>query len=155
MAEHAACAFGELSGGQRQRVFLARALTHGGRVMLLDEPLSAVDAASATIIMNTIRRLRDAGRTLLIATHDLNEAAATCDRLMFLNRRLVAYGTPAETFTTDTLTRTYEGTTLMVLDPVDGRPIGVLDDGAHHEHDGHDPSHGHDHPPHHEHPSRR
>lgn len=154
MAEHATCAYGELSGGQRQRVILARALAHGGRVMLLDEPMSAVDTTSATIIMDTIRRLRDAGGTLLMATHDLNEAASTCDRLMFLNRRIVAYGTPSETFTAETLTRTYEGTSLMVLDPAEGRPISVLDDGAHHDHD-HDHDHGPEHPPHHDHPAHR
>ena len=146
MAPHADCVFGELSGGQRQRVILARALAHGGRVMLLDEPLTGVDAASARIIQDTMNRLRDAGVTLLVATHDLNDAARTCDRLLFLNRRVVAYGTPGETFTADTLTRTYEGT-LLVLDPSNGRPVGVLDEGAHHDHD-HAHDREHEHPPH-------
>ncbi len=147
MGAHADCVFGELSGGQRQRVVLARALAHGGRVMLLDEPLTGVDAASARIIQDALNRLRDGGVTLLVATHDLNDAARTCDRLLFLNRRLIAYGPPGETFTAETLTRTYEGT-LLVLDPSDGRPVGVLDEGAHHDHDH---AHDHDHPPHHDH----
>jgi ABC-type Mn2+/Zn2+ transport system ATPase subunit len=147
MATHADCTYGELSGGQRQRVILARALAHGGRVMLLDEPFTGVDAASARIIQDTMNTLRDGGATLLVATHDLNEAARTCDRLLFLNRRVVAYGTPTETFTAETLTRTYEGT-LLVLDPSDGRPVGVLDEGAHHDHNH---AHDHNHPPHHDH----
>jgi len=149
MSPHADCGFGELSGGQRQRVILARALAHGGRVMLLDEPLTGVDAASARIIQDTMNRLREAGVTLLVATHDLNDAARTCDRLLFLNRRVVAYGTPGETFTADTLSRTYEGT-LLVLDPKGGRPIGVLDEGAHHDHD-HAHHHEREHPPDHAH----
>lgn len=143
MAEHAACAFGELSGGQRQRVVLARALTHGGRVMFLDEPLTGVDAASATAIAATIRRLRDGGGTILVATHDLNEAARTCDLLLFLNRRVVAYGRPDETFTADTLERTYEGA-LMVVDGDGGARLRVLDDGSHHDHD-HTAPHEHEH----------
>ncbi len=151
MSQHANCAFGELSGGQRQRVILARALAHGGRVMLLDEPLTGGDAASARVIADAMARLRDAGVSLLVATHDLNDAAASCDRLLFLNRRVVAYGTPAETFTAQTLTRTYEGT-LLVLDPAGGRPIGVLDEGAHHDHDhSHDREHPSGHRPGHDH----
>ena len=139
MSEHRGCTFGELSGGQRQRVILARALTHGGRVMLLDEPLTGVDTTSATIIQEAIQRMRDAGTTLLVATHDLNDAAATCDRLLFLNRRVVAYGPPGTTFTPATLARTYNDI-VIVGDIAEGGPIRVLDEGAHHHHD-----HGHDH----------
>ena len=147
MTEHRTCVFGELSGGQRQRVILARALAHGGDVVLLDEPMTGVDTTSATIIDDAIRRLRDAGRTLLVATHDLNDAADTCDRLLFLNRRVVAYGTPDATFTQTTLAQTYTDILIVGEPGADGR-IRVLDEGAHHDHDhGHD----HDHPTDHHH----
>lgn len=144
LTDHRGCTFAELSGGQRQRVILARALAHGGRVMLLDEPLTGVDTTSATIIHAAIARLRDAGTTLLVATHDINEAAETCDRLLFLNGRVVAYGPPDETFTPETLAQTYDGI-VIVGDVAGGAPIRVLDEGAHHHHDH---KHDHDHPEH-------
>jgi len=125
---------GELSGGQRQRAFLARALAQGGAVMLLDEPLTGVDATSRDAILGVLARLREEGRAIMIATHDLHEAARTCDLLLFLNRRVVAYGTPEETFTTEVLAGTYGGD-LVVVDGPGGRPL-VLDDASHH--DGHD-----------------
>jgi ABC-type Mn2+/Zn2+ transport system ATPase subunit len=125
---------GELSGGQRQRAFLARALAQGGEVMLLDEPLTGVDATSRDAILGVLARLRDEGRAILVATHDLHEAARTCDLLLFLNRRVVAYGTPEETFTAEVLAGTYGGE-LVVVDGPGGRPL-VLDDASHHE--GHD-----------------
>ncbi len=144
MGEHRNCTFGELSGGQRQRVIMARALAHGGQVMLLDEPLTGVDAASGRILQESMTRLRDRGATLLVATHDLNEAASTCDRLLFLNRRVMAYGPPEQTYTAETLSRTYDG--IVVVSDAAGGTIRVLDEGAHHDHDhGHDQSHVHDH----------
>ena len=146
MSEHRSCTFGELSGGQRQRVILARALAHGGNLMLLDEPLTGVDAASARIIQDAMRRLRDGGATLLVATHDLNDAAASCDRLLFLNRRVVAYGTPDATFTTETLAQTYQGS--LILTSEEGGAIRVLDEGTHHHHDH---AHDRDHPAGHHH----
>lgn len=63
----------ELSGGQRQRALLARALVHGGDVLALDEPLSAIDPGSAQRIHEVLVQETDAGRTLLVATHDLSE----------------------------------------------------------------------------------
>ncbi len=142
MSEHRNCTFGELSGGQRQRVIMARALAHGGRVMLLDEPLTGVDATSGRILQESMARLRDRGATLLVATHDLNDAAAACDRLLFLNRRVIAYGPPDQTYTAETLGRTYQG--ILVVSDATGGTIRVLDEGAHHDH-GHDHEHSHDH----------
>jgi ABC-type Mn2+/Zn2+ transport system ATPase subunit len=147
MSEHRSCTFGELSGGQRQRVIMARALAHGGQVMLLDEPLTGVDATSGRILQESMARLRDRGATLLVATHDLNDAASTCDRLLFLNRRVIAYGPPDETYTAETLSRTYEG--ILVVSDATGARIRVLDEGAHHDH-----GHAHEHPHEHEHGDR-
>ena len=144
MSEHRSCTFGELSGGQRQRVIMARALAHGGQVMLLDEPLTGVDEASRRIMQDAMARLRDHGATLLVATHDLNDAASTCDRLLFLNRRIIAYGPPDQTYTAETLSRTYEG--ILVVTDATGGAIRVLDEGAHHDHgQAHEHSHEHDH----------
>jgi manganese/zinc/iron transport system ATP- binding protein len=103
---------GELSGGQRQRVLLARALVQAAPLTLLDEPLSGADAATESLFGSTLARLRDAGRTVLISTHDLGWAAAHCDLMCLLARRLVAQGPPAEVLTPDALRAAY-GRTLV------------------------------------------
>ena len=119
--------FGALSGGQRQRVLIARALLQDSPVILLDEPLSGVDAASATRIEALFGELRDEGRVLLVATHDV-EQARRWDRVVCLHGRQIAFGPPDETLTTDVLTRTYGGE-LVVL-PGGERVIAV----EHHRH---------------------
>jgi ABC-type Mn2+/Zn2+ transport system ATPase subunit len=119
--------FGALSGGQRQRVLIARALLQDSPVILLDEPLSGVDAASATRIEALFDELRDEGRVLLVATHDV-EQARRWSRVVCLHGRQIAFGPPEETLTTDVLTRTYGGE-LVVL-PGGERAIAV----EHHHH---------------------
>jgi ABC-type Mn2+/Zn2+ transport system ATPase subunit len=113
LADRARRRFGTLSGGQRQRVLIARALLQDSPLILLDEPLSGVDAASAARIEDLVAALRDEGRVLLVATHDV-EQARRWDRVVCLNGRQVAFGTPAETLTTDVLRATY-GAELVVL----------------------------------------
>jgi ABC-type Mn2+/Zn2+ transport system ATPase subunit len=113
LADRARRRFGTLSGGQRQRVLIARALLQDRPVILLDEPLSGVDAASAARIEELFEELRGEGRVLLVATHDV-EQARRWDRVVCLNGRQVASGTPAETLTTDVLRQTY-GAELVVL----------------------------------------
>ena len=119
---------GQLSGGQRQRVMAARALVQDAPVLLLDEPLSGVDPASARLIEAVFRDLRASGRTLLVASHDV-ESARSYDRVLCLNRRQVAFGDPATALARDTLQATY-GHELIVLE--DGRAVTV----QHHEHGG-------------------
>ena len=148
MADHASCQIGELSGGQRQRVMLARALAQGGSVYILDEPLTGVDGTSSETILGVLADLRASGATVLMSTHDLNQAAAISDRLLMLNRRLVADGPPGEVFTQDVLRATYGGD-LFVTDPGGGTPIGVLDDASHHHHDRPATDHAERHPDHH------
>jgi manganese/iron transport system ATP-binding protein/manganese/zinc/iron transport system ATP- binding protein len=113
LADRARRRFGALSGGQRQRVLIARALLQGSAVVLLDEPLSGVDAASAVRIETLFEELRTEGRALLVATHDV-EQARRWDRVVCLKGAQVAFGPPAETLTTDVLRRTY-GAELVVL----------------------------------------
>ncbi len=100
---------GELSGGQQQRTFLARALAQNARVLLLDEPFMGVDAATEATILELLRRLRAEGKAVLIVDHDLARAAETCDRVMLLNQRLVAFGPPAQVLTPGLLRVTYGG----------------------------------------------
>jgi ABC-type Mn2+/Zn2+ transport system ATPase subunit len=119
--------FGELSGGQRQRALLARALVQDAPVLLLDEPLSGVDPASATLISGVFQELRAEGRTLLVASHDV-ESARSFDLVLCLNGRQVAFGAPAETLDRGTLQATY-GHELIVLEG--GRGAVTV---QHHEH---------------------
>jgi len=120
---------GALSGGQQQRVFLARALVQEASVMLLDEPMTGVDQTTEQLIVNLLRELRDAGTTILHATHDLETAAETSDQLCFVNRRVVAYGPPAETFTPPNLHATFGGELLIVRE---GEHTHVHGGGHHH-----------------------
>jgi ABC-type Mn2+/Zn2+ transport system ATPase subunit len=127
LADRARRRFGALSGGQRQRVLIARALLQDSPVLLLDEPLSGVDAASATRIESTFDELRAEGRVLLVATHDV-EQARHWDRVVCLNGEQVAFGAPDVVLTTDVLRRTY-GPELVVLEGGE-RAVAV----EHHEH---------------------
>jgi ABC-type Mn2+/Zn2+ transport system ATPase subunit len=100
---------GELSGGQQQRVFLARALAQEAELLLLDEPLAGLDIPSQEAILRILTQMRAAGITLMIATHDLNQAAEQFSQMVLLNRRVIAYGSPAEVLTTENLARAYGG----------------------------------------------
>ena len=127
LAGQARSRFGTLSGGQRQRVLIARALVQDSPVLLLDEPLSGVDATSAARIEGVFEELRAARRILLVATHDV-EQARHWDRVVCLNGEQVAVGPPHEVLTTDVLRRTY-GAELVVLAGGE-RAVAV----EHHEH---------------------
>jgi ABC-type Mn2+/Zn2+ transport system ATPase subunit len=127
LADEARTRFGALSGGQRQRVLIARALLQDAPVLLLDEPLSGVDATSAARIEAVFEGLRAEGRTLLVATHDV-ELARAWDLVLCLNRRQVAFGAPAEILTPEVLQATY-GAELVIL--AGGRRAVAVE---HHEH---------------------
>jgi manganese/iron transport system ATP-binding protein len=88
-----------LSGGQRQRVLLARMLAREAQVLLLDEPLTGVDAATGEKIMKLLQEQARAGRTVIMVTHDLEAAARWCDQLLLINRTVVAQGTPEQVYT--------------------------------------------------------
>jgi len=91
----------ELSGGQQQRVALARALVIHPRCLLLDEPLSNLDAKLRLDMRTEIRRIcKEAGLTAIYVTHDQKEALAIADRLAILDAgRVVQVGTPMEVYT--------------------------------------------------------
>lgn len=121
---------GALSGGQQQRVFLARALVQEASIVLLDEPMTGVDLATEEAIGTLMRQLRDAGSTVVYATHDLETAADASDLLCFVNGRIVAFGPPADTFTPHTLHETFGGE-LMIVDAGDHAHVHG---GGHHGH---------------------
>ena len=98
---------GELSGGQQQRVFLARAIAQEAELLLLDEPLTGLDLPSQEAILQILADLRAQGVTTLVATHDLNQAADRFDRMLLLNRRIVADGPPDFVLTTAHLSAAY------------------------------------------------
>ena len=115
MADYAGRQISQLSGGQQQRVFLARALAQEARLYFMDEPFAGVDAATETAIVDTLRRLRREGRTVIVVHHDLQTVAEYFDHILFLNMRVVASGPIASTYTPENLRRTYGGR-LALLD---------------------------------------
>jgi ABC-type Mn2+/Zn2+ transport system ATPase subunit len=129
--------FGRLSGGQRQRVLVARALVQDASVLLLDEPFAGVDERSVEGLMGLVDRLADEGRTVLIATHDVEQARAW-DLVLCLNRRQVAFGSPDDALTLPVLEATYGGSIVMLPPELpDGGNVraGILP--PHHHHEGH------------------
>jgi manganese/iron transport system ATP-binding protein/manganese/zinc/iron transport system ATP- binding protein len=130
LAAEAGARFGALSAGQRQRVLLARALVQRARLLILDEPFAGVDAASAERMSAVFDELRDEGRTIIVATHDM-VVARRYDRVLCLNRRQIAFGEPERTLSRPVLEATYRGE-IVVIDEPDGpvRAVAV----QHHEH---------------------
>ncbi len=114
---------GELSGGQQQRVFLARALAQEAELLLLDEPLNGLDVRSQEAILGILDQLQADGVTVLLATHDLDLAAARFDRIMLLNRRIVALGPPDDVLQPQNLVTAFGGQ-LHLIDH-EGRDAGA------------------------------
>jgi ABC-2 type transport system ATP-binding protein len=111
---------GEFSKGMRQKLALVRALLHDPPVLLLDEPTSAMDPASARLVRESIARLRSSKRAVVVTTHNLAEAELLADRIAILCQgRIAALGT------VDALKRAYLGSPVMEL-----RLAGRLDGAA-------------------------
>jgi manganese transport system ATP-binding protein len=135
----------ELSGGQRQRVYVAQGIAQDHKLLLLDEPLTGLDITSMQTIDSIIHDEPEHGCTVVLTTHDLDEARAA-DYVLLTAGRVVAYGPPAQVLTPANLTAAYG---LGVLHENE-RP--TLVDDHHHHHDGdrshshpHDHAHGHSH----------
>lgn len=90
----------QLSGGQRQRVALARALVNEPELLLLDEPMSALDAKLRAEVQLDLRRLqRKLGKTFILVTHDQDEAMTVSDRILVMNKGTIEQsGTPTEVY---------------------------------------------------------
>jgi ABC-type Mn2+/Zn2+ transport system ATPase subunit len=132
LADRARDSFGDLSGGQRQRVLIARALTADAEMLLLDEPYTGLDSSSAAMLDRLIENLAEQGRTVMIATHDVDQARAW-DLVLCLNRDQIAFGPPEPTLDREVLEATYGGSIVEIP----GQPgQGVLPP-HHHDHGGH------------------
>lgn len=89
--------FGSLSTGQKRRLQLALALAGNPKIVILDEPTAGVDVQGRAELHKAIRELKEEGITLILATHDMAEAEALCDRIAILiGGRLVTIGTPEQ-----------------------------------------------------------
>jgi iron complex transport system ATP-binding protein len=99
-----------LSGGERQRVWLAMLIAQDARLLLLDEPISALDPAHQVGVLKLVRRISHTGRAaVVIVLHDINLAARFCDHVIALKGgRLIAHGRPAEFMTAARLTEVYD-----------------------------------------------
>ena len=100
---------GELSGGQQQRMFIARALAQEAELMLMDEPLTGLDAPAQESLLALLDDLQRRNVTLMVATHDLDQARRHFDRILLLNRRLIAFGPPRQVMKPETLLKAYGG----------------------------------------------
>ena len=97
LARHADHLPHRLSGGQQQRVAIARALAISPRLMLFDEPTSALDPELVGEVLAVIRRLAEAGMTMIVVTHEIRFAREVADRVVFMDEgSIVEEGTPAE-----------------------------------------------------------
>lgn len=86
---------GGFSKGMRQKVAIARALLHEPEVVYLDEPTSALDPSAAKTVRDFVATLRDAGRSIVVCTHNLDEAERLCDRIGIMRGTLLLVDTPA------------------------------------------------------------
>lgn len=99
-----------LSGGQQQMMFIAKAIAQEPQLLLLDEPVSALDIRYQLQVLELVRRLADdSGLTVIAALHDLNLASRYCDRLVLLrDGKWIASGPPEEVLTPQTIHRAYD-----------------------------------------------
>jgi iron-chelate-transporting ATPase len=119
-----------LSGGERQRCWLAMLLAQDGRLLLLDEPISALDIAHQISVLRLVRRIsRDNDVCVIVVIHDINLAARFCDHLVALKSgRLMAQGTPHEFMTPSQLEAIYDVSMGVTRNPETGEPLGFVRD---------------------------
>jgi len=122
MDQRAESLIGQLSGGQQQRTFVARALVQEPELLLLDEPIAGVDAASQHAIFTLLEERNRAGMTIVATTHDLSCVASWFDNVLCLNHRVIAYGPPETVLTRETLSATFGSHPLMLGSAREPRP---------------------------------
>lgn len=103
----------ELSGGQRQRVLVAQGLAQEADLLLLDEPFTGLDLVSRERILDAVGSERDAGRSVVLTTHDLDDAELA-DHVLLLAGRIIAAGPPSSVLTAANLRQAYGGRLLAI-----------------------------------------
>ncbi len=109
MARFAERQISQLSGGQQQRTFLARALVQDAQIYFMDEPFQGVDATTERAIVDLLKELRAAGKSVIVVHHDLQTVPEYFDWVMLLNVRRIAAGPVGNVFTEENLRLTYGG----------------------------------------------
>lgn len=117
----------ELSGGQRQRVLVAQGLAQEASLLLLDEPVTGLDVVSREVILQVISEEKHAGRTVVMTTHNLDDARR-CDQVLLLATEAIAFGSPDDVIREEHLRAAFGG---RVLRLEDGE---LLMDDPHHVH---------------------
>ncbi|MBE9102136.1 ABC transporter ATP-binding protein [filamentous cyanobacterium LEGE 07170] len=100
----------ELSGGQQQRVFLARALAQQADFFFLDEPFTGIDKKTEAVMLRTFTELQAQNKALLVCSHEWGDALRRYDRLLLLNRTLLADDVPDTVMTLENMQRAYSQT---------------------------------------------
>lgn len=106
----------QLSGGQQQRTFLARALAQQADIYFMDEPFAGVDAATEKAIIDLLRHMTGADKTVIVVHHDLQSVTQYFNWVIMLNTRLVACGPTEKVFTQENLQETYGGKLTLMAD---------------------------------------
>ncbi len=114
-----------LSGGERQRVIIARALAQKASIMLLDEPVSALDIQHQVCIMDLLKNLVKTEHITVIAVmHDLNLSAQYSDEMILMNKgNIIKTGPPKEVVEEETLKSIYNMNFYIMKNPLDGSPL--------------------------------
>lgn len=105
---------GELSGGQQQRMFIARSLAQEAELILMDEPLTGLDLPAQEGLLSLLGELKRKGATVMVATHDLDQAARYFDRILLLNHKVIAFGSSEAVLKPDILLEAY-GSNVRIL----------------------------------------
>jgi len=98
----------QLSGGQQQRVFLARALAQQADILILDEPFNGIDLATEQLILSVLKKLKDAGKTIIVVHHDLNTVQKYFDWTFLMNIRHIALGKTEDVLTQENILKTFQ-----------------------------------------------
>jgi ABC-2 type transport system ATP-binding protein len=129
LAERRRSVFSSLSGGERQRLFLVLALLNRPQLVILDELTQGLDPAARREVWAAVRRLHDAGTTVLLVTHEVDEAEALCDRVVVMRAgRVVDGGTPAELVNRYARTATLRFALPAETPGLPGEPMALLDE---------------------------